>query len=146
VNRFNDPTTLAEAMRHKACSDSFDWTRIARFPETAVKKPTMRTDRIGAHALSGTTMSKIDIHRAHHLPLADARAVIEKVATRIQEKFGTDNQWQGNTLQFARSGIKGAIEVKADEVHVTAELGMLLSAMKGTIEQEIGRKLDEHFA
>jgi putative polyhydroxyalkanoate system protein len=36
--------------------------------------------------------------------------------------------------------------VKADEVHVTAELGMLLSAMKGTIEQEIRRKLDEHFA
>jgi putative polyhydroxyalkanoate system protein len=92
------------------------------------------------------SMSKIDIHRAHHLSLADARAVIEKVALRIKEKFGTDNRWHGDTLQFSRSGIKGAIEVKADEVHVTAELGMLLSAMKGTIEQEIRRKLDEHFA
>jgi hypothetical protein len=29
---------------------------------------------------------------------------------------------------------------------VTAELGMLLSPLKGTIEDEIRRKLDEQFA
>jgi len=29
---------------------------------------------------------------------------------------------------------------------VSAELGMLLSPLKGMIEQEIRRKLDEHFS
>jgi putative polyhydroxyalkanoate system protein len=41
--------------------------------------------------------------------------------------------------------VKGAIAVTPSEVHVTAELGMLLSPLRGTIEDEIRRKLDEQF-
>jgi putative polyhydroxyalkanoate system protein len=90
-------------------------------------------------------MSKIDIQRSHQLSLADARAVVEQVADSMQRKFGTTGQWQGDTLSFARSGVKGAIAVSASDVHVTAELGILLSPLKGTIEDEIRRKLDEKF-
>ncbi|MBB3227061.1 putative polyhydroxyalkanoate system protein [Luteibacter sp. Sphag1AF] len=91
-------------------------------------------------------MARIDIRRPHSLSVADARAVVEKVADRMREKFGTESQWTGDTLTFQRSGVKGAIAVAPADVHVTAELGMLLSPLKGTIEDEIRRKLDEHFA
>ncbi|TCV97269.1 putative polyhydroxyalkanoate system protein [Luteibacter rhizovicinus] len=91
-------------------------------------------------------MAKIDIRRPHSLSVADARSIVDRVAERMREKFGTDSQWSGDTLTFQRSGVKGAIAVVPGEVHVTAELGMLLSPLKGTIEDEIGRKLDEHFA
>ncbi|SFW63413.1 MULTISPECIES: polyhydroxyalkanoic acid system family protein [Luteibacter] len=90
-------------------------------------------------------MAKIDIRRPHGTTLENARTVVEKVAARISEKFGTEGQWDGDTMSFARSGVKGAIEVTATDVHVTAELGMLLSPLRGTIEDEIRRKLDEQF-
>ncbi len=66
--------------------------------------------------------------------------------TACSESSAPTGQWQGDTLSFARSGVKGAIAVTASDVHVTAELGMLLSPLKGTIEDEIRRKLDEKFA
>jgi len=91
-------------------------------------------------------MAKIDIRRPHGKTIAEARAVVDKVAARMNEKLGTEGSWQGDTFNFARSGVKGSIAVSASDVHVTAELGMMLSPMKGMIEKEIGQKLDEHFA
>jgi putative polyhydroxyalkanoate system protein len=91
-------------------------------------------------------MARIDIRRPHGKTVAEARAVVEKVAARMSEKFGTEGRWDGDTMSFARSGVKGAIAVSPSDVHVTAELGMLLSPMKGMIEDEIRKKLDEHFA
>lgn len=91
-------------------------------------------------------MPSIDIHRPHHLPLDEARAVVEKVAARMHEKFDLEGRWQGDTLHFSRPGVNGQIAVDADAVRVRAELGLLLSPLKGLVEQEIRRKLDEHFA
>lgn len=91
-------------------------------------------------------MPKIAIHRPHQLPLAEARAVIEKVAARMQEKFGMAGQWDGDVLRFSRAGVNGSISVGTDAIQVDAELGMMLSPLKGMVEQEIRRKLDEHFA
>jgi len=90
-------------------------------------------------------MAKIDIRRPHGKSVAEARAVVDKVADRMREKFGTEGSWQGDTFAFARSGVKGTIAVSETDVHVAAELGMLLSPLKGTIEDEIRRKLDEQF-
>ncbi|MCX7514191.1 polyhydroxyalkanoic acid system family protein [Frateuria sp. STR12] len=90
-------------------------------------------------------MPKIDIRRPHHLPPDQARAVVDKVAARMREKFDMQSQWQGDTLRFSRSGVSGAIAMAPDAVHVTAELGLMLSPLKGMVEQEIRRKLDEYF-
>lgn len=90
-------------------------------------------------------MPKIDIRRPHALPLDQARAVVDKVAARMREKFDMQSQWQGDTLRFSRSGVTGGIAVEPESVHVTAELGLMLSPLKGMVEQEIRRKLDEYF-
>jgi putative polyhydroxyalkanoate system protein len=91
-------------------------------------------------------MPRIDIHHPHQLPLAEARAVVDRVAARMREKFATDDRWQGDTLLFSRPGVSGSITVGSDAIQVRAELGLLLAPLKGMIEQEIRRKLDEHFA
>ena len=91
-------------------------------------------------------MPKIDIRRPHQLPIAEARAVVDQVAARMHEKFGMDGRWQGDTLLFSRPGVSGSIAVGSDAIQVKAELGLLLAPLKGTVEQEIRRKLDEHFA
>ncbi|MDE1894741.1 MAG: polyhydroxyalkanoic acid system family protein [Xanthomonadaceae bacterium] len=91
-------------------------------------------------------MPTIDIRRPHRLPTAEARALVDKVAARMQEKFGMTGQWQGDILKFSRPGVSGSIAVGSDAIEVRAELGMMLTPLKGMVEQEIRRKLDEHFA
>jgi putative polyhydroxyalkanoate system protein len=89
---------------------------------------------------------KIDIRRSHQLSIPEARALVDQVAARMHEKFGMDGKWQGDTLRFSRSGVSGTIVVSSDAIQVNAELGMMLAPLKGMVEQEIRRKLDEHFA
>lgn len=91
-------------------------------------------------------MPKIDIRRPHQLSIAEARAVVDQVAARMHEKFGMDGRWQDDTLLFSRPGVSGSIAVGSDAIQVKAELGLMLTPLKSMVEQEIRRKLDEHFA
>lgn len=90
-------------------------------------------------------MPTIDIRHSHQLPLAEARARVEQIATRMREKFGIEGQWQGDTLHISRPGVSGTIAVGSDAIQVSAKLGLMLAAMKGMVEQEIRRKLHEQF-
>lgn len=91
-------------------------------------------------------MAGIDIRHAHSLPVAQARKAVEQAAKKLSERFDLDYGWAGDVLEFRRSGVDGRIEVGADDLHVTATLGFLLSAMKGTIESEIRRVLADRFS
>jgi putative polyhydroxyalkanoate system protein len=91
-------------------------------------------------------MSHIDIRHAHTMPPKKAREAVEEVAAKLATKFGMDYRWNGNLLEFSRSGIDGHIALEPKELHVSAKLGFLLSALKGPIEQEIRRYLDERFS
>lgn len=90
-------------------------------------------------------MATIDIHHAHTLPTDAARRAVEDVAVRLGRKFGLDYRWEGDALHFVRPGVDGHIAVLAGQLRVTAKLGLLMSAMKGSIESEIRRFLDEEF-
>jgi len=91
-------------------------------------------------------MPSIDIKRSHDRPIADARKSIQRVADHIAEKFAVECAWDGNTLNFERPGVDGHIKVNAKSVHVTANLGFLFMALKGPVEREIHRYLDEEFS
>ena len=91
-------------------------------------------------------MPTIHIHQQHQLPLDQARTKVEHVAGRMREKFDMDSHWEGDTLRFSRSGVKGSIAVQTHTIEVHAELGLMLSPLKGMVEQEIRRKLTEEFA
>ncbi|TWI11634.1 polyhydroxyalkanoic acid system family protein [Aerolutibacter ruishenii] len=91
-------------------------------------------------------MSHIAIDHAHKLSPAKAREVVEEVASKLHERFGVDHHWDGDLLHFTRSGVDGHIALQPGNVHVTAKLGFLLGALKGPIESEIRRVLDERFA
>jgi putative polyhydroxyalkanoate system protein len=90
-------------------------------------------------------MSHIDIRHAHSLPPKKARKAIEEVAKKLAERFGMNYDWDGDTLNFNRSGVDGHIALEENWVHVNAKLGFFLAAMKGPIEQEIKRVLEERF-
>jgi putative polyhydroxyalkanoate system protein len=90
-------------------------------------------------------MASIDIKRKHSKPLKDAKKSVERVAQHIAEKFDVEYDWSGNTLNFSRSGVDGQIAVSAKEVHVVANLSFLLTMLKGPVEKEIHRYLEEEF-
>lgn len=90
-------------------------------------------------------MSRIDIRRRHTRPLKEAKAAVERIAEHIAEKFDVECAWQGNRLDFSRGGVDGHIAVSTREIHVTATLGFFLMAIRGPIEREINRYLEEEF-
>ena len=55
-------------------------------------------------------------------------------------------RWNGDTLEFKRSGADGSIAVGEDTVRVELKLGLLLSTMGGMIQREIEQVLDKSLA
>ena len=91
-------------------------------------------------------MSTIDIRHAHSLPAENARKAIEEVAAKLSERFGLQSSWVGDVLNLSGSGVNGQIELLAHLVRVVADLGFPVSMMKGMVEGEIQRVLQEKLA
>lgn len=91
-------------------------------------------------------MPSIDIKRSHALSHSKAKKAVQHVADHIAAKFDVDCEWDGNTLNFHRSGVDGHIKVNPKSIHVFADLSFFLSALKSPIEREINRYLDQEFS
>jgi putative polyhydroxyalkanoate system protein len=87
-------------------------------------------------------IADIDARRAHHLGLEGARAAAEKMAQRLGKRFGLRGEWNGNVLAFERPGVTGALAIGAKEIRLTVTLGLLLKAVKPSIERAVLRELD----
>ncbi len=91
-------------------------------------------------------MARIDILHPHSQPAGQARQALDEIAEKLTERFGVRCEWAAeDTLCFKGSGVDGRIALAPEQVRVTADLGFLLSAMKGPIEAEIRRVLQERF-
>ena len=91
-------------------------------------------------------MARITVERAHTLGKEGARAKAEKLAQKLQDQYGLQPSWSGDTLNLKRSGVKGTVQVAADLLRIDVELGLLMSAMSGTIKTEIEKALDKALA
>lgn len=90
-------------------------------------------------------MPSIDIRRRHDKPMKEAKAAVERVAEKIADKFSVECGWNGDTLEFARSGVNGEITLAKGEVRIVANLGFMLMMLKGPIESEIHKYLEREF-
>lgn len=95
-------------------------------------------------------MAELNIVREHQLGLAKARKVAFKWAEQVEEEFAMQcNYIEGrheDEVEFVRSGVKGNLLVRKDRFELNAQLGLLQSAFKGTIEAEIVKNLDDLLA
>ena len=91
-------------------------------------------------------MSSIHIRKSHSAGFDKAKTAMENAARAISDRYGVDYEWRDNEIHFQRSGVDGVMRVFEDAVEVEARLGFLLAMMKGPIEEEIDRQLDEHLA
>ena len=92
-------------------------------------------------------MAEIRIRREHTLGLAKARKIAWRWAEQVEQKFGMEcSVLEGETsdsVEFRRAGVNGELIVAPDHFDLTARLGFLLGAFRGTIEREIEGELDK---
>jgi putative polyhydroxyalkanoate system protein len=87
----------------------------------------------------------ISIKRRHKLAHKEAKAAAAKIARDLNKRFGLDYTWSGDNVEFERPGASGTLHVGKAEVRLEVELSFLLYALKGPIEQAIGKELDALF-
>lgn len=90
-------------------------------------------------------MADIDLHRVHDLGLKQARAAAERMADHLGRKFDLKGVWEGNVLRFQRPGVTGSLAISDRDLRLSVTLGMLLKAMKGSIERAVQQELDSLF-
>jgi putative polyhydroxyalkanoate system protein len=88
-------------------------------------------------------MPQISIQRRHNLSHDEARAAAEKVAAHLKERFDLDYHWQGDVLQFNRTGVNGKMVVNPSDLRLDVQLGFMLGMFATSIEREIHKNLDE---
>jgi putative polyhydroxyalkanoate system protein len=90
-------------------------------------------------------MSTIDIHAFHELGVEQAQEAADALSRDLAEKFAIDYGWEGDCSVFERPGVDREISVTDREIRIQARLGLMLTLLRGPIEDEIQRYLSEHF-
>jgi putative polyhydroxyalkanoate system protein len=90
-------------------------------------------------------MSVIDIHAHHTMDREDAQWAADDLARDLAEQFDIDYGWDEDAIHFERPGVHGQITVIDGDIHIKAELGLLLMFLKTRIEEEIVNYLRDHF-
>ncbi len=90
-------------------------------------------------------MADIELHRVHGLGLKAARAAADRMAQQLGRKFDLKGAWEGNVLRFQRPGVTGSLTVSDKDLSLSVTLGLLLKAMKGSIERSVEQELDALF-
>jgi putative polyhydroxyalkanoate system protein len=92
-------------------------------------------------------MPELKIEREHTLGLAGARAVAERWREQAEQDWGMACAFEsGETedrMRFERSGVSGELRVSEARFDLQIQLGFLLGAYSGKIEEKIQSNLDE---
>jgi putative polyhydroxyalkanoate system protein len=87
-------------------------------------------------------MASISIAKKHNLTHKKAKAVAEKIAQDLKQRFALDYAWDGDSVDFERPGVSGRMHVSKDKIVLDVSLGFLLTPLRSTIEKEITAQLD----
>jgi putative polyhydroxyalkanoate system protein len=91
-------------------------------------------------------VSNIHIDRPHQLGLEAARKIAFAWAEKAERKFDMECLYsegkEGDTLTFQRSGVQGTLEVLPERFELRARLGLLMSAFKERIADELNAQFD----
>lgn len=88
-------------------------------------------------------MASISIEKKHRLTHRKARAVAERIATDLKQRYALDYTWNGDQVEFERPGVTGTMRVGRDNIALDVRLGLLLTPLKRRIEREIHAQLDQ---
>jgi putative polyhydroxyalkanoate system protein len=89
-------------------------------------------------------MAKYEVDIPHALPVDEVRSRLERAKAKLERDYGATCTWdQGGVLLVQRKGLDARVHVEAARVRVHLELGLVMSALSGTIRAGITRQLTE---
>lgn len=91
-------------------------------------------------------MATIHIKRQHELDEDYVREEIRQLADRLSNQLCADYQWEKDRLKFSRTGASGFVKQRKGEIEVEIKLGLMLTPLKGQIEQTVCSYLDQALA
>ncbi len=90
-------------------------------------------------------MATIEIRKAYTMDSEHLKGELDDLAGKLGDHFSLECCWQSDScMDFKRSGADGQINIDNEEVAIDINLGFLLQAFKGRIEQEIQDFVDTH--
>jgi putative polyhydroxyalkanoate system protein len=90
-------------------------------------------------------MAAIHVTQPYTMSHAELKQGLDELAEKLGEQYQLKCDWQSDEcLGIHRSGVNGQLTVGEQEIELTLNLGMLMSAFKGVIEREITTFIDEH--
>lgn len=90
-------------------------------------------------------MSQIRISKRHQLSHRKAREAAEHVAKDLNKRFGLAYEWNGDCVDFKRTGLAGKLHVLKDQVRLDCELGFVMSMFKPALEAAVHSEFDKYF-
>ncbi|HMW17497.1 MAG TPA: polyhydroxyalkanoic acid system family protein [Accumulibacter sp.] len=90
-------------------------------------------------------MSEIVICRPHGKTRAAARAAAEHMVDELADEYDLHCSWEGDQAHFRRPGVSGQLTIDDQNVEVSIRLGLLLLALKPTIEKGVHKFFAENF-
>lgn len=88
-------------------------------------------------------MPDIKFVRKHALTVAQAKKIAQQAADDLAAEYALESEWNGDKLNFARSGVNGEMDVTASEIRLEVNLGFLLKPFRMKFEHHISHRLDE---
>jgi len=88
-------------------------------------------------------MTALRCSRSHGLEAAEARRRVDRMATKMAQRFGAACHWDGDSLKIEHASVRGRVTLEGQTVRIEAELGFPLSLMRGKATAEVERILDE---
>ena len=88
-------------------------------------------------------MPSISISRSHALSHRKAKDAAERLAKDLEKRFQLAWNWEGDDVRFERPGVSGRMHVGKTAITLDVRLGLLLAALKPSIEREIHAQLDK---
>jgi len=87
-------------------------------------------------------MSDIKLVKPHSLPIAKAKALVQKAVDELASEHDLSSEWHRNTLHVHRSGVEGQMHVTDSEIRVDISLGFLLKPFKARLVDHIERSFE----
>lgn len=87
-------------------------------------------------------MSTISVTQPHNKSVTDVRELVESLAQKLDERYQLKSRWSGDRqVELTRSGVTGLLEFDDREVRVNIKLGLMMSAFKSVIRDEVERAM-----
>jgi putative polyhydroxyalkanoate system protein len=91
-------------------------------------------------------MADITIIQDHGMAMEDARAAAQKVADQMVIDYEMEAAWEGDVLNFKRTGFSGTLALTQGRAQLDISLGIMLKGFSKKIEEQVTKNMAKVFA